>query len=83
MLLIATIVSIALQSPNGHELSPRGNAGPHGESGGDGKEASSAAQTPEQNSLIWDDNVAESILEVENEMEILEVRARSLLGESH
>ena len=73
LLLITALVAMALQSPNDFELSPSGDA----------EKASAAPQGSERSGPIWDDNVAESILEVEEEMESLERRASSLLGESY
>lgn len=78
LLMLVALAAVALRNADDPPQEPTGAAG--ATAGQVAKPVESDA--PADELLDWDDNVAETILEVKNELERLEQRAKQLLSES-
>ncbi len=82
LVLLTALAVVAVRPSGDSKSSPNENTVPLAESSGD-EEKSTALPSPEQRGLTWDDDVATSLREVEEEVDNLERRASSLIGNSH
>lgn len=83
LLLLAAIVVTGIQPSRNVKPSSNENLVPHASSTENAEEATTSLQQSQQSMPAWDDEVAESLLEVEEELDSLEHRASSLFGDPY